>query len=229
MRTYREQVARVSTALADPTRREIMEYVLHSGSPLSVRDVAEYFDLHANAARLHLEKLVKGGLLQVFRRRGASGGRPANLYGASDEDVELNLPPRNYRLLAEILAKGVKEGEKDIISRMGQEAFERGRLEAVAGSSPLACLPSHSCIGDTATAWLEEIERRGHKATRRQIDGDSVEVTFLTCPFGEFSRHHPGLACEIHRRLEEGCLSLAGALGLEAMDRDCTFILRADK
>jgi len=92
MKTYSDHIAQVSTALADPTRREIMEHVLHADTALSVREVADYFGLHANAVRMHLDKLVKGGLLKVVRRRGAHGGRPANLYDASDEDWELNLP-----------------------------------------------------------------------------------------------------------------------------------------
>lgn len=225
MRTYSEHIAKVSTALADPTRREIMEYVTYSGSPLSVREVAEYFGLHANAARLHLDKLVKGGLLQVVRRRGAKGGRPANLYGASDEDWEFNLPPRKYKLLAQILARGVSGPEEGVVSRIGQEAFRCGREEAVGSSSPLAYL-SHPGLEAIGEAWMEEIEHRGHKADIVARGENGLEVVFLTCPFGEFSRSQPGLVCEIHRRLEEGYLSLAGGYGLEATERKCAFVLR---
>ena len=75
MNTYSENIAQISTALADPTRREIMELVIHAGSPLSVREVADHFGLHANAARMHLDKLVKGGLLKVERQRGVLGAR----------------------------------------------------------------------------------------------------------------------------------------------------------
>jgi len=229
MRTYSEHIARVSTALADPTRREIMEYVTYSDSPLSVREVAEYFGLHANAARLHLDKLVKGGLLQVIRRRGARGGRPANLYGASEEDWELNLPPRKYKLLAQILARGISGPEKGVMPRIGQEAFNCGREEAVVSSSPLAYLPQGSDLEVVGEAWVEEIERRGHKADITGCEEGSVEVAFLTCPFGGFSHSHPDLVCEIHRCLEEGYLSLAGGYGLEATDRRCVFILMPRK
>ncbi|MBN2025892.1 MAG: helix-turn-helix domain-containing protein [Actinobacteria bacterium] len=225
MRAYSEHIARVSTALADPTRREIMEYVTYSDSPLSVREVAEYFGLHANAARLHLDKLVKGGLLQVIRRRGERGGRPANLYGASEVDWEFNLPPRKYKLLAQILARGVSGPEKGVISRIGQEAFKCGREEAVSSSSPLAYLPYGAGLESVSVAWMEEIERRGHKADIAECGKERMEATFLTCPFGGFSSSHPGLICEIHRCLEEGYLSLAGGYGLKATDRRCTFIL----
>ncbi|RJP31226.1 MAG: ArsR family transcriptional regulator [Actinobacteria bacterium] len=227
MRTYSEHIARVSTALADPTRREIMEYVVHADSPLSVREVAENFGLHANAARIHLDKLVKGGLLQVIRRRGERGGRPANLYGASDEDLELSLPPRKYKLLAEVLASGVASAGKGVSPRIGREAFKRGREEAIASSSPLAYLPQGASLTEIKEAWSEEIMRRGHKASMRECGESRVEVTFATCPFGEFSRSHPGLVCEVHRCLEEGYLSLAGGCKLEASDLSCVFVLSA--
>lgn len=226
MMIYSEHIARVSTALADPTRREIMEYVTYSDSPLSVREVAEYFGLHANAARLHLDKLVKGGLLQVIRRRGERGGRPANFYGASDEDWELNLPPRKYKLLAQILARGVSGPEKGVMPRIGREAFKCGREEVVTSSSPLAYLPQGADLEAVSEAWMEEIERRGHKADITGYGEARVEMIFLTCPFGGFSRSHPGLVCEIHRCLEEGYLSLAGGYELEATDRRCSFVLR---
>ena len=115
MKTYSDHIAQVSTALADPTRREIMEHVLDADVPLSVKEVADHFGLHANAARMHLDKLVKGGLLKVVRRRGASGGRPANLYDTSGVDWELNLPPRRYKLLAEVLALGVADLEYPVV------------------------------------------------------------------------------------------------------------------
>lgn len=227
MINYSEHIAQVSTALADPTRREIMELVMHAESPLSVREVAEHFGLHANAARMHLDKLVRGGLLRVMRQRGAHGGRPANLYGASGEDRELSLPPRRYKLLADVLARGVS-GLEGIISRVGQEAFACGREEAISGSSPLAYLPQGAGLEEVAQAWVEEIGRRGHAAALETAHADRVEVTFITCPFGEFSRSYPGLVCEIHRRLEEGTLSVAGGFELQAAEgKDCTFFLRA--
>ena len=226
MDTYSEHVARISTALADPTRREIMDHVLDADSPLSVREVAEYFGLHANAARMHLDKLVKGGLLRIVRRRGKSGGRPANLYSASEEERELHLPARSYKLLAEVLAGAISGLEGGVDIHMGDEAFARGREEAVRSSSPLAFLSRGSDLEEVARVWLEEVSRRGLRARMVAGDRGHAEVTFLACPFGDFPRNHPDLVCEIHRRLEEGFLSLTGDWQLEKMESGCTFILR---
>jgi DNA-binding transcriptional ArsR family regulator len=118
----------VSAALADPTRRQIMELLLDAGMPLSAREVAETFGLHVNAARMHLEKLVKGGLLAVTRRRGERGGRPAHMYVVSDEDWELHLPPRSYRPLAAILATGLRQCGRDVRAALVEEVANFVRL-----------------------------------------------------------------------------------------------------
>ncbi|MDD3717084.1 MAG: helix-turn-helix domain-containing protein [Actinomycetota bacterium] len=225
MKTYSDHIARISVALADPTRREIMEHVIYADSPLSVREVADYFGLHANAARMHLDKLVKGGLLRVVRRRGEHGGRPANLYDASGEDWDLNLPPRWYKLLAEVMARAVSERKGDLSGRLGYEAYEIGREEAMASSSPLAHLHRGAGLGSVAEAWREEIMRRGHKATVRPLEDGRFEASFSNCPFGDFSHRYPEMVCEIHRCLEEGFLSLAGAFRLESAGKRCVFFL----
>jgi predicted ArsR family transcriptional regulator len=226
MRTYSEHLAQVSTALADPTRREIIEFVLGADSPLSVREVADHFGLHANAARIHLDKLVKGGLLSVVRRRGARGGRPANLYEASGEECELHMPARRYKLLAEVLVKCISGIEGGVAPRLGEEAYMRGREEAILSSSPLARLPRGAGLDEVAGAWSDELAHRGLNARILNRGSGRIEMVFLTCPFGEFSRQYPGLVCEVHRRLEEGFLSHAGDWRVDAAETACTLILR---
>jgi predicted ArsR family transcriptional regulator len=229
MKTYSENIAQVSTALSDPTRRQIMEYVLYAEAPLSVRDIAEYFGLHANAARMHLEKLVKGGLLRVVRQRGERGGRPANLYDTSGEDWDISLPPRSYKLLADILASSIFERGEDRDKHICRESYRRGREEAIASSSPLAYMAPGGELQGVIAAWSDEVKRRGHRANIKLTEAGLAEATFISCPFGEFSERYPGLVCEIHRCLEEGFLSLAGAYRLQATEKRCTFILRHDK
>ncbi|MDY6793944.1 MAG: helix-turn-helix domain-containing protein [Actinomycetota bacterium] len=230
MITYSEQIAQFSTALADPTRREIMEHVQASECPLSVREVAEHFGLHANAARMHLEKLVKGGLLEIVRRRGIRGGRPAHYYRASDRDWDIHLPPRSYRLLAEVLAESIYSLEREHPEGIAMEAFRCGRKEAVKCSSPLAHLPAEPGIDDVANAWMSEIKRRGLQAKHRTLEDGRLEVTFLSCPFGELSSRYAGLVCEVHRLIEEGFLSMAGYWGLRPCDDGgCPFTLESNQ
>lgn len=209
MANYSDQIAQVSTALADPTRREIMQHVLNAENPISAREVAEHFGLHVNAARMHLDKLVKGGLLKVIRRRDSRGGRPAHLYHESDEERELLLPSRCYKALAEILLRGMSGLRENGPSLLHEEALRSGREEGLRNSSPLAYLSHDATAREVGEAWLEEAKRRGLKV-RLMNETEAPRMVYLSCPFGEFSREYPELVCEIHHRLEEGLLSLAG-------------------
>jgi predicted ArsR family transcriptional regulator len=228
MNTYSDQIAQVSAALSDPTRREIMEYVMYSEGSLSVRDVAEHFELHANAARMHLDKLVKSGLLRVIRRRGPQGGRPAHHYDSVDRDWDLHIPPRHYKVLADILAGAMCGVENVGPEGIELQALRSGREQAMRSSSPIAYLQPDADIVEVVRIWLKEIERRGLKASWETLEDGEIEVNFSTCPFGDLSSRYPGLVCEIHRLLEQGFLSLAGNWRLEACEfRPCAFRLKS--
>ena len=192
-----------------------MEHVLECDEPLSVREVAEHFGLHANAARMHLEKLVKGGLLRVVRRRDNRGGRPAHLYRASDEDWEFYFPPRRYKLLAEVLVNGIS-ALNELPSPIGDEAFKCGREEATRTSSPLAYLPPGAGAPEVIRVWADEAKSKGLKIKLYENGDEGKGLVYLSCPFGEFSRRYPSLVCEIHRCVEEGLLSLAGEWRVKA-------------
>lgn len=224
--TYSERVALVSAALADPTRRQIMELLLDAGTPLSAREVADSFGLHVNAARMHLEKLVRGGLLAVSRRRGERGGRPAHMYMVRDVDWELHLPPRSYRPLAVILASGLRHCGRDVAASLVDEARAFGRSEGARDASPLARLARGAKAEEVAQAWMEDLSRRGVKARLGKRGNGTVEVTFLACPFGGVVDICRDMVCEIHRGMEEGLLGLAGDWDVERPGESCVFIAR---
>lgn len=226
MTPYRDHLARISTALADPTRRDIMEYVYEADAALSVREVAEHFGLHANAARLHLDKLVKGGILVVVRRRGRVGGRPAHLYQASEDEFELHLPHRRYKLLAEVLVRAIPDPDEGPLPPFGEGAFAAGRDEAMRVSSSLAYMPAGADANEVARVWTEEVKGRGCRARMEAVGEGGVAVVFLSCPFGDISNRSPRLVCDVHRRFEEGYLSLAGDWALRGgLETGCAFEL----
>lgn len=226
MSVYREHLEQVSTALADPTRREIMELVCGSERPLSAREVAEHFGLHVNAARMHLDKLVKGGILKVARSRGRKGGRPAHLYLWSDEDLDLHLPSRHYKILADVLAGCLDSWQEGAFPFCGEQAFAIGRDEALRHSPELARLPGDTRLAAVAEAWAEGIRKRGQRARLARNGQNDPAVTFLSCPFGELSRRYPRLVCAIHRGFEEGYLSLAGDFELYGgLETECSFTI----
>jgi predicted ArsR family transcriptional regulator len=229
MESYNEQIAQVSTALADPTRRDIMQHVLDADAPLSAKQVAQHFGIHVNAARMHLDKLVKGGLLKVTRRRDRHGGRPAHLYCENEDGNEILLPSRFYKTLAEILMEGMRDSSNsEVMSLMKQEAMRNGRAEGLRSSSPLAHLKRDAGREEVARAWLADIKRRGIKARLQTKARKGDVIVFSSCPFGQFSKNYPEVVCEIHRCLEEGFLSLAGEWQATrgSGESSCTFGLK---
>ena len=80
--TARRRAVSVSRALGSPTRAGIYTHLQEAEEALTVRDVAETFDLHPNVARTHLETLADAGLVGVGLRKHPGGGRPAKLYEA---------------------------------------------------------------------------------------------------------------------------------------------------
>ncbi|HEX9314302.1 MAG TPA: helix-turn-helix domain-containing protein, partial [Actinomycetota bacterium] len=57
-----DQSVKAAKALALPTRSAILAHLLTSG-PLTAKEVADEFSLHANVARAHLDLLVEAGFL----------------------------------------------------------------------------------------------------------------------------------------------------------------------
>ncbi len=209
MLDYGERLGRISSAMADSTRRRIFEYLRESEAPLSARQVAEHFGLHVNAARLHLEKLAGIGLVRVIRRRGDLGGRPAYHYQVDEGGGELHFPPRHYRMLAEILAGAMAGlGGRARLSVL-EEARRRSRQEAIEEVSPLLHLRGEDAQS-LARAWDEDLGRRGLRKRSRVLEEGCVETVFLGCPFGELPQTVGDLVCEIHAAIEDGRVGLSG-------------------
>src|SRR2546427_3542953 len=73
-----DQSVKAAKALALPTRSAILAHLLTSG-PLTAKEIADEFSLHANVARAHLDLLVEAGFLAPGVRRKRKG-RPAKVY-----------------------------------------------------------------------------------------------------------------------------------------------------
>src|SRR5690349_3652888 len=99
-------------ALGEPVRRAVYEYVGASTEPVSRNDVAGAVGIGRTLAAFHLDKLVDAGLLEVAygpRTGGPGAGRPPKLYRRSRAEYAVSIPPRDYRLLADVLATAVED------------------------------------------------------------------------------------------------------------------------
>ena len=80
-RAFDQQIGDLASTLGDATRRGIYISVREAPEPVTASQIAVLFEIHANVARHHLDRLVVDGYLQVTHkrrsgRRGPGAGRP---------------------------------------------------------------------------------------------------------------------------------------------------------
>lgn len=126
----------VAEALSVPTRAGIYRRLRTEGSPLSAREVAEMFGLHANVARGHLDVLHDAGLVVTGRRKHPGGGRPAKVYVAreqADDGRSVAVPPGSQ--IAVGLLVRLLDGSPEAAEQAERLAEDQGRklVEVAAG------------------------------------------------------------------------------------------------
>lgn len=184
------------SALGDPSRRAVFEYVLRAGSPTSRDSVAEALGMVRSTAAFHLDRLAAEDLLEVSFRRltgrtGPGSGRPHKLYSPAVPEVALSLPPRRYDLAGELLAAGV-----DASIESGDPVAESLRAVATRAGKE---------IGQAAGSLETALEQFGYKPAREEDDS----IVLLNCPFHRLSRAHTTTICGLN-------LDLLGAVAESA-------------
>jgi predicted ArsR family transcriptional regulator len=195
---------KLTSALADPTRFSIYQYVAASKKPLNVQEIADHFMIHPNVARLHLTKLEDVELLKSIADKSGKGGRPSRLYSLSEQVISLQFPPRDYQLLAEIALESLlslgKAGEAALIKmghRMGLEMAKRA-------------LKQYPLNPDTAAPKqiLDHINRlvvaQGLKPEIEWISPQCIRFRVYNCTFAETAKRFDGSVCQMHNALLSG-------------------------
>jgi predicted ArsR family transcriptional regulator len=190
--------------LAEPIRRRLYEHVVGQRGPVDRDEAAAAAAIGRSLAAFHLDKLVDGGLLETeyHRRSGRSGpgaGRPAKFYRRSAvAEVEVSLPPRRYRLAAEILADGsADDGDSETVGRVLESARAAGRgLVASAAGAPSGPASLTSILKANG---YEPVEEAGGV------------IRLLNCPFHALVERHRALTCSMN-------LALLGSVASEVAD-----------
>lgn len=197
------ETLKLTGVLADPTRFSIYQYVAKSHRQVTVQEVAQHFDIHPNVARLHLSKLEDVNLLNSSSKKTGKGGRPSRLYSISEQVVNLQFPPRDYQLLAEIAIDALislgEEGQRalgEIGRRFGHEAAKRAiESEGV------------NLNADTETK-LSHIERlicaQGLNPEIKLIDNQTIKFRVHNCAFKESAEKMPDSICHMHQTFLRG-------------------------
>lgn len=177
-------------SLDDPTRRQLYEYVVAQREPVTRDDASTALGIERSTVAYHLDKLVAGGLLATSfaRPEGRSGpgaGRPAKHYERSDTEFAVSVPPRDYRLAAELLARATDADTSGVVRvALERAAAELGREHATGGG------------GDDLVAHLAA---RGYEPYR---DGDVIRLR--NCPFHQLAREHTELVCGMNLAMLDG-------------------------
>ena len=204
-------------SLDDPTRRRLYEHIAGSRAPVTRDQASAALGLERSLVAYHLDKLVDEGLLTASfaRPEGRSGpgaGRPAKHYERADREFTVSLPPRDYRLLAELLARAVETDASGSVRRiLDQTAAERGRELAVANLDE---------VGDGRDGGDH---RKGSDALVRRLadlgfepyDDDGI-IRLRNCPFHQLARGHTELVCGMNLAMLSG---LTQALDVDARPR----------
>ena len=134
--------------LREPVRRAVYEYAVARAVPVSRNEVAEALGIGRTLAAFHLDKLTDAGLLDAAyapRSGGPGAGRPAKVYRRASAEHAVSLPPRDYRLLADVLAAAVERAGADLLERLTALGYEPVADDG--GTVRLRNCPFHALAG----------------------------------------------------------------------------------
>lgn len=209
--------------LNEPLRRRLYEYVTSQGRDVSRQEAADAVGAQRTLVAFHLDKLVAAGLLTTTTRRltgraGPGAGRPAKLYRRSDAERQVSLPPRDYRMLATLLADVADEARLD--DALQAAARAEGRAEAAGAHA------------ERLDEVVQLLASRGYAPRVEADDARAVEgaiVRMGNCPFHALSESHPGLVCGMNLALLEGLFegNRHWAPRIEPSPTGCCTVLRS--
>ncbi|MFC7450769.1 helix-turn-helix transcriptional regulator [Rhodococcus daqingensis] len=194
------------SALDEPARRRLYDFVRRHPGPVSRDQAAEALGLARQTAAFHLDKLVDEDLLAVeFARRsgrtGPGAGRPAKLYRRSDREVAVQLPERSYELAGRLLAQAIVDAELTGASprtALGRRAKDLG-------------MTLGADAGPTDADLLAALEQCGYEP---RAEGD--DIALVNCPFHALAEQHTEMVCGMNLELIEGLLEGADCPGRRA-------------
>ncbi|MFU8841449.1 MAG: helix-turn-helix domain-containing protein [Nitriliruptoraceae bacterium] len=166
--------AAVEAVLEVPTRAGIYRRLRLEGQPLSAREIAAMFGLHANVARTHLDALAAVGLVLVGSRKHPGGGRPARVYVAREQVAgpDPQVPPGGQLAVHAVvqLIAGLAEHR----AKLAILAEEQGRklVSAVAGRAAARDLDAAAVVAvEALKAAFPEVRLAGVADEQVVIEG----------------------------------------------------------
>lgn len=202
---FASAVTAITSAFGDPTRRDIFLWLREQDGGVTAAEVAERFDLHANVARHHLDKLTAGGYVEVGVAKAAGGGagRPSKRYSVHSDNAAITFPVRHDDLLVSLLGRALAMLPAAEVATMAEEvgvAYGRNLADSM-GAAEEAQRSFRSSLHAVADA----LSAHGFAAHAEKY-GDELRIVAQHCPFGETAIEHP-VICAVDRGLVKGMLS----------------------
>lgn len=204
---FTAQVAAITNAFGDPTRRAIYLFVRGSDEGATAAEVAAEFGLHPNVARHHLDKLAAGGYVEVATARpsGGGAGRPSKRYRAAADVVHGDFPVRGDDLVLSLLGKTLAllphDRAEAIAEEVGQE-YGRAMAAALTGSDLAS---GQRSLRSAMQAVADALTAHGF-AAHAEKRNDQLRIINNHCPFGDVALEHP-VICAVDRGMVKGMLS----------------------
>ena len=200
-------VAAITSAFGDPTRRQIYLFVHERDEGVTASEVADHFDLHANVARHHLDKLAAGGYVEAQAGRTPAGagvvGRPSKRYRATGREMTLEFPVRHDDLMIALLGRALELLPRSVAEAMAEEVGETyGRAMAASlacdGEGQRTFRRALHAVADALTAHGFAAHTEGR--------GDALRIVSDHCPFGGAAVASP-VICAVDRGMVKGMLA----------------------
>ena len=177
--------------LDDPTRRRLYDYVAAQGQAITRDQASHELGMERSTVAYHLDRLVDDGLLTAtFARppgRGGPGaGRPAKHYQRAETEFAVSVPPRDYRLAAELLARAAAADATGTVRQALQHAAEQLGTELATADTP-------------STSLLELLAQQGFEPYN---DGGIIRLR--NCPFHQLAQEHTELICGMNLAMLTG-------------------------
>ena len=197
-------------SLGDPLRRDLYRCVTSRDGGVSRDEAATAVGISRALAAYHLDKLVEAGLLDTrferrTGRRGPGAGRTAKLYQRSTNAVVVALPPRDYGLIAELLARAV-EADPSGATRAALDQAARAMGAEVAGESA----DHHKRAGGASPVRL--LADLGFEPF-----DDAGVIRLRNCPYGQLARAHRELVCHANLAFVRGLVGGGHQSGVQAV------------
>jgi predicted ArsR family transcriptional regulator len=192
----------VAIARESTRRREVLDALRGSATPLGVADAARRLGVHPNTARFHLDALVRQGLVERRLEARSGPGRPRTVYAVRPGMDRAGT--REYRLLARMLLSHLAAAGPDARESAMETGREWGRF--LTDPPPPYQQPTAARSAERLVALLDGLgfapAPEGHGS-----DGTPARIRLRHCPFLELAEEYGQLVCPLHLGLMQGALA----------------------